>query len=568
MKTIYTLLFSLLFISQIGAQIMITEISYNPPESGADSLEYIELHNAGSSDYDLTNASFSSGVEHTFANEVLAAGAYMCVCVNEQAFMNVFGKPCVQWTDGGLRNTGEAITLIDANMAELDNVEYGRDAPWPTAADGTNGNGASIVLCDLTTDNADPANWSAAKNSIGIEINGLAVKGSPSEENTASCETTPDHTIEARNDNTFAPNDITIDVGQTVRWINTGGFHNVNGDQATYPNNPESFGNGASSTDAWTYDYTFFVEGVYDYQCDPHIGLGMVGKITVGTPKTFPIRTIAEITTEDAEGKADSVGLDCQISGVVHGINISTSGGLLFWIIDENHDGISVYNQNSTLGYTVAEGDAITLKGAVGQFRGLTQFNATSIVVDGTGDLQNAIVIDSMSEDNESKLAQLQGMTFVDPTAWRGDGSSFNIEITNGTKSSFLRISEFTDLANMTIPDQPFNVTGLVNQFDSAEPFLEFYQLMPRSALDFSTVSSTFNPNADDINIYPNPAKTLVSITGIDQPEEVCLYHINGQLLTVWDNPGSEVSLDHSPGLYLMSIRKNDKVYYEKLIIE
>lgn len=79
--------------------------------------------------------------------------------------------------------------------------------------------------------------------------------------------------------NVFTPDEITINVGDTVLWTNTAGFHNVNGTQATYPLNPESFGN--STGTGWTYSHVFTVSGEYDYQCDPHVGLGMVGTITV-----------------------------------------------------------------------------------------------------------------------------------------------------------------------------------------------------------------------------------------------------------------------------------------------
>ena len=40
---------------------------------------------------------------------------------------------------------------------------------------------------------------------------------------------------------TFSPSSININVGDTVTFYNTGGFHNVNGSLATFPNNPEGF---------------------------------------------------------------------------------------------------------------------------------------------------------------------------------------------------------------------------------------------------------------------------------------------------------------------------------------
>ncbi|MDB4126895.1 hypothetical protein N9580_02695, partial [Flavobacteriales bacterium] len=44
--------------------------------------------------------------------------------------------------------------------------------------------------------------------------------------------------------NTFGANtNLSINIGDTVIWNNTGGFHNVNATLATYPGNPEGFGN-------------------------------------------------------------------------------------------------------------------------------------------------------------------------------------------------------------------------------------------------------------------------------------------------------------------------------------
>ena len=82
--------------------------------------------------------------------------------------------------------------------------------------------------------------------------------------------------------NMFTPDQLTISVGDTVTWTNSQGFHNVNGRQTTYPSNPESFGNGTGS--GWTYSHVFTIPGTYDYQCDPHVSLGMVGQLIVEDP--------------------------------------------------------------------------------------------------------------------------------------------------------------------------------------------------------------------------------------------------------------------------------------------
>lgn len=73
---------------------------------------------------------------------------------------------------------------------------------------------------------------------------------------------------------TFSPANLTVQVGDTVTWINDGGLHNVNADDGT-------FTSGAPSTDLWQYSYTFRGGGSYPYHCDVHQADGMVGTIEV-----------------------------------------------------------------------------------------------------------------------------------------------------------------------------------------------------------------------------------------------------------------------------------------------
>jgi plastocyanin len=87
------------------------------------------------------------------------------------------------------------------------------------------------------------------------------------------------HIVDVTN-NIFTPDQLTVSVGDTVVWTNSEGFHNVNGTQGSYPSNPESFGNETGV--GWTFSHVFTVPGTYDYQCDPHVGWGMVGQVVVG----------------------------------------------------------------------------------------------------------------------------------------------------------------------------------------------------------------------------------------------------------------------------------------------
>ena len=88
------------------------------------------------------------------------------------------------------------------------------------------------------------------------------------------------HVVEIK-DMKFVPKNIVIEVGDTIKWINEEGRHNVNGKQSHERNsdNPESFGNEVGED--WTYSHTFTKPGKYTYHCDPHLGMNQVGTVTV-----------------------------------------------------------------------------------------------------------------------------------------------------------------------------------------------------------------------------------------------------------------------------------------------
>ena len=93
---------------------------------------------------------------------------------------------------------------------------------------------------------------------------------------------------------TFSPSSMTIDIGDTVRWTNTSGTHNVNGTTGTFASNPESFGNSLGT--GWVYKHKFTIAGTYNYRCDQHFGGGMTGVITVIDP-TAGINSITGISS-------------------------------------------------------------------------------------------------------------------------------------------------------------------------------------------------------------------------------------------------------------------------------
>lgn len=77
-------------------------------------------------------------------------------------------------------------------------------------------------------------------------------------------QTTHDVAVE---NNFFNPLELTIDVGDTVRWTNNSGFHDV-----VSTSGPESFSSGDPGTN-WEYSFTFTTPGTYEYTCTIHFGM-------------------------------------------------------------------------------------------------------------------------------------------------------------------------------------------------------------------------------------------------------------------------------------------------------
>ncbi len=66
----------------------------------------------------------------------------------------------------------------------------------------------------------------------------------------------------------FAPQNLTIDVGDVVEWTWVSGTHNINGGLEDFPDNPVGFSSGDNSHETpHVFSHTFDVPGVYDYHC-------------------------------------------------------------------------------------------------------------------------------------------------------------------------------------------------------------------------------------------------------------------------------------------------------------
>lgn len=78
-----------------------------------------------------------------------------------------------------------------------------------------------------------------------------------------------EHLVEVFSNN-FQPGALTIQAGDTVRWENRAGFHDVTADNG-------SFVSGPPANAPWTFRHTFNSAGSFNYFCSVHGGPGLVG---------------------------------------------------------------------------------------------------------------------------------------------------------------------------------------------------------------------------------------------------------------------------------------------------
>ena len=237
---------------------------------------------------------------------------------------------------------------------------------------------------------------------------------------------------------------------------------------------------------------------------------------------------------------------------MAHGINFRPEG-LQFSLIDANNNGVGVFSFTENVGYTVTEGDALRIQGTLDQFRGLTQIVPDNIEVIATGNpLNQPEEITELNEDSESSLVFITVSDYVDATQWLGDGTSFNVEFTDGTNNFLVRIDEDTNLASAAAPVLPATIVGLGGQFDFEAPFFDDYQLIPRYAADFtSTVPTEELFGAYNFAIYPNPASDVIFYDADQEVDRLQVFTTNGRLVAAgYDNQVDVSNL--APGIYLI----------------
>ena len=155
-----------LYPAQDFSGLLITEIMFHPPEG--DTLEFLEVKNAGSSILDLSDIDFNEGIQFTFPYGTrLVPGQFYVLGRDRAALTNRYPGLTVHGIyTGHLDNAGENIVLKTVLGTKVLSVEYKDGGRWPIAPDGL---GYSLVPRNPNANpNPDnPTNWRASTNPGG-----------------------------------------------------------------------------------------------------------------------------------------------------------------------------------------------------------------------------------------------------------------------------------------------------------------------------------------------------------------------------------------------------------------
>lgn len=287
-----------------------------------------------------------------------------------------------------------------------------------------------------------------------------------------------------------------------------------------------------------------------------------------GSTSAYTKVTMEQIRANDADGVPMMNDDKVEITSTVYGINMRPDG-LQFTIINEDNLGVGIFSQTEQLGYTVQEGDIVTVQGTLGHFSGLTQITPDSIIlVSQDNPLINPRTISQLDESTESSLITFFVGDLADPTEWLGDGSSFNVNYAdaNSANTILVRIDSDTYWADQPSPGGAgITWTGIGGQFDNTAEHDEGYQLLPRYEADRGFWLSTYDIYEGSVTVFPNPTSSQISITTEDEIKSVKLLSLEGKLLRTYFDKSFSIS-ELATGCYIMQVQFENGSHFERII--
>lgn len=259
---------------------------------------------------------------------------------------------------------------------------------------------------------------------------------------------------------------------------------------------------------------------------------GVVGQYDWGGTGGYQImpRFQTDIETPDPniitilEARNTAEGTTVTTAGFVTTPSFSSSGS--DFGLQDATGGIVFYK--SGLSPTLEVGDYITVTGGIDSYNGKAEIvpgaeSDFSVISQGNviPAVQTMTIAELLEspESFESELVQFTIASITDGT-WPTSGSNENLTIADVSDSSItMRVDKDTDVDEGLEPQGTFNVTGIIDQYDSSAPYDEGYQIKPRYYSDIEVLGDV-SPVISDVShtpVAPTPDDTVsVSADVID----------------------------------------------------
>jgi hypothetical protein len=281
--------------------------------------------------------------------------------------------------------------------------------------------------------------------------------------------------------------------------------------------------------------------------------------IAVGEPPVSELVSIYDIQySEEADFVSPYTDELVTTSGIVTGVFLFGAAEGTFFIQDGDGawNGIYVFET----GTPVALGDSVEVTGLVAEYFTLTELvSVSSVEIISSGHaMPNAVAVPTGSvtdEEYEGVLVLLEDAKCTNPDVGFGQ---FEVDDNSGARLVDDEMYTYTPALNSY-----YNITGV--------SFLSFGEtkVYPRmlSDIEVTGYAGIDSPEANSINIYPNPANEFVTLN-VSSNASVVIYSIDGAV--VYKENGNINTIDVSAfdaGVYQVVVTENETTMTERLIV-
>lgn len=305
---------------------------------------------------------------------------------------------------------------------------------------------------------------------------------------------------------------------------------------------------------------------------------GAANACTMPTPASYPYYPISQVTTNNANGAADSLNVTCELRAVVHSEDFrgDNSGGAAagydFALIDYTNTGIRVFSNFDINGYIPLRGDSIIARGTIGQFNGRTELDIDTLILVSTANplVTPMLVSSPFTENIEGRLIRINNVVVVDtPT---NTVTGMTVRFTNGADTFDVRIDADIDAFNYTFSADTFNIVGIGAQFDASSPFDSGYQIIPRDILDFEELGVVSVHNIKQTfaaTLFPNPTSGRVNIQAAETVEMLIVTDVLGRNVAQLQPMSEQFSFDANwgAGLYNVTLISDKGQTTKRLVV-